>query len=553
MTKQRLDVPCTISCLLLASVFVGACSSKSLAIRLGPDASVPDGFVSDGSGPDGSAVPGALSEVWTLNYVVLPTPELDVVFVIDNAPTMAYKHEKMVRELSSIVAGAKNLTDDSYPSLRIAILDGDLGTGGAVTSGSCGARNGSSYGDFAALQLPNAAACGVTDPNARWLQSATQTPANFTGDIAQVLGCLVNGLGQNGCVYQQPLDVLSLASDPTTGSLVQFLRPEAYLAVVIISDQDDCSAFPNVAAFAPDLQTEMAGLRCATRGHACGGSLSYPTAAPFSARLQDCVARTDPCASSTDVSQATDCTPLADVHVLAEKIKALKPGAADDRILVTGILGRPSPSQSETATYEIAPIPNPNHEAGTPTPATVYDLWPVCYEANHPPTHPDPVTGFDAVAADFGAKPGLRLSAFVDEFGLNGRKKSICDTNWSPALGFRITDDVFRNDCPDRKLLDTDPTTPVVDPTCRVVYTEPSPDGIIREVSLSQCDATATVKPCWRLVNNKERCPALGQYIQILSEHPSYVAPGTKSQIQCAVCPDTANDAPIRSGCAYTP
>jgi hypothetical protein len=60
--------------------------------------------------------------------------------------------------------------------------------------------------------------------------------------------------------------------------------------------------------------------------------------------------------------------------------------------------------------------------------------WPVCYAPNQPPTHPDSVTGFDLDAANWGATGGLRLSAFIDEFGPNGMKFSICETDFATVM-----------------------------------------------------------------------------------------------------------------------
>jgi hypothetical protein len=37
--------------------------------------------------------------------------------------------------------------------------------------------------------------------------------------------------------------------------------------------------------------------------------------------------------------------------------------------------------------------------------------------------------------AGWGARGGLRLAAFVDEFGDNGRKFSICESSFADALG----------------------------------------------------------------------------------------------------------------------
>jgi hypothetical protein len=86
------------------------------------------------------------------------------------------------------------------------------------------------------------------------------------------------------------------------------------------------------------------------------------------------------------------------------------------------------------ADYKIALVPNPN-TADTVHPQ-VYDYWPICYDPDHMPsdTGKDPSTGFDVDAAAWGARGGLRNAAFVDEFGENGLKFSICQRDYSYAL-----------------------------------------------------------------------------------------------------------------------
>jgi hypothetical protein len=64
---------------------------------------------------------------------------------------------------------------------------------------------------------------------------------------------------------------------------VGFLRENAYLAIVLVTDEDDCSAEPNNAAndniftgnpMDPNtsIPTETSSLRCAARGHVCNGN-----------------------------------------------------------------------------------------------------------------------------------------------------------------------------------------------------------------------------------------------------------------------------------------
>jgi hypothetical protein len=499
------------------------------------------------------------------DYLAKPPHKLDLAFVIDDSPSMGPKRDKLTKQLPRFVDALRDPNDGSLPSLRLAILDGDLGNGD---------------GDAGALQVIDGLACGMTDPAAHWLQTATLTPANFTGDISQVFACLAGGLGQSGSAFQQPLQPLAFsAASSGPASLAQFAREDAYLGIVIISDQDDCSSLPNAGMFAPGPLDQAPTLRCALRGHECGGAaVPEPGAAGFASPWRDCAARTDPvCPILTDVSRPTSCTPLADVHALAEQVKALKGSRGDEMIAVVGIFGWPlSFEDFASAEYKIAPIPNPGYATGSSLPATVYDLWPICYDPEHPPSNPDPATGFAAVAASYGAKPGLRLSAFIDEFGANGLKYSLCGPDWWPAMkAIGPTRSLkLRNHCIDQKLVDTDPSTVALEPDCIVEFLapkveiapppscSPSTDGGVAltppgsdddwtKTLAPRCDEARSVLPCWDLTLDMTKCPVRGLLLKYYRVPPPYTAAGARLRVQCRTCPELAAGLAPLAGCSY--
>jgi len=530
--------------------------------------------------PQSDLVPG-----YTMlgNLFFSPTPQLDLVFIIDTSPSMGPKREKVSAQLPRMVAALMDPSTGELPSLRIAILDGDLGTSSVVTQGACAGRNAATVGVNGAMRMLGGAGCGVTDPTALWLQTATLSPANFTGDVVEVFSCLALGLGQSGCEYRQPLQALALAATRSTQpGLSEFLRQDAYLGLVIISDQDDCSAFPDPAMFAPELPGETPDLRCASRGHTCNrANLAYPTTESFTSLFAECGARTDTnCPTATDFSQPTSCTPLAEVKAIANQVKSLKPTDAQEKIIVTGIFGWPPHSRSGPPiySYKIAPIPNPAYTPGAQAAPTLFDLWPVCYDPDHPPDHPDPATGYDAVAAGFGAKPGLRLSAFIDEFGDSGLKYSMCESDWTPATtamvespGGPLRLPVL---CIDQRLADGDPNTPALDPDCIVelLYPErealspPACDGGVANPPcfatpaseqdyakslIPRCTDSASTGPCWEIRTDFAKCPSSGQYFMGRSSWlpNNYVPGGTKARIQCRVCPSQGPDRGSTPGC----
>ena len=521
-------------------------------------------------------------------YISIASPRLiDIVAMVDNSPSMGPKVSKLNAQFPKLLDALKDPTDGTLPDLRVAIINSDLGTGGAYPSGSCGPKDGSAYGDLGRFQMINATTCGVTSTDALWLESSKGKPVNFTGDISSVFACLASGLGTLGCGAEHQLQAFefALAAHGIGNEQQQLmLRGNAYLGLIFLSDEDDCSAATNDGMFGdkPELRGETASLRCATRTHTCGGAKlstsgpGYPTTTAFAHTFSDCQARTDSCPNQTDGSSTgtetsvpTDCSPLKDIRHLAQEIKALKEDP-DNQILVAGIFGWPrSDADMASAQYKIAPVPNPN-TADTQHP-TVYDYWPVCYDPNHlpSPATTDVATGYDATAAGWGATGGLRESAFVDEFGKNGLKFSICEPDFAKSMQ-TIGDSVAKkvqNLCVNYKLFDTDSATAGVQADCRVAWRTPTvdpkdPSRIIWDESalgIPQCPAGATsgniMTDCWQLDYDTSKCFENGQLVNVLrtaaeiSSGP--LLAGTKLGMQCRTCTDPLPGAAAVPGCDY--
>ena len=512
--------------------------------------------------------------VGTYQVSIPPARQVDLVFMIDNSPSMAPKQQKLIAQFPRLIEGFKDPRDGSLPDLRIAIIDSDLGTGGGYSSGSCGPKtlvdgSVSNYGDLGRFQMINAKACGVTSADSLFLEYKAGAPVNFVGDMSAVFGCLASNLGTLGCGEEHSLQAFEFAlAAKGIGNEAQqaaFLRPTAYLGLIFLTDEDDCSAATNDGMFGvrpgnADLSGESASLRCYTRSHQCSGvALSksgpgYPTTQAFSAPLTQCTARTDACpnptdgvsSTGTDTSNPTSCSPLKDIKQLANHLKSIKSGP--DQILVVGIFGWPlNDSDQATAVYKIDSVPNP---AADPNHSTVFDSWPVCYDPSHKPSS----SAFDTAAAGWGATAGLRNAAFVKEFGVNGLTFSICQPDFSDPM-FQIGDSLAKSYeplCIADALADVDASTPGLQPDCRVVLSTPTVDPsdssklIFQDSSpLPMCPAGsssgAVANTCWQLTLDRTICPGSGQLVELLrssSDLASGSLPaGTRLRAQCQICP----------------
>jgi hypothetical protein len=305
--------------------------------------------------------------------------DVDILFVIDDSPGMAEHQAHLPRKLAALIKTLENVPG-GLPDLHVGVVTGDLGAG--PTAGA-GCRPGGDRG-----VLRDGAACGLVAGARFVVSSGNGTRNNFSGDLADAVACLAR-VETAGCAFQHPLEAarlaLSGASPPENGG---FLRAGAKLLIVLVTNQDDCSA-----ASSSDLFTDstFAGVtsrvRCAQAGHVCGGKV--PPLATFSAPLEQC--------------DAADGGRLLRVAELAQSIRALK-ARPEMQILVSAIVGWPREADGALYRYGMAP--------GAPA----LDCLPTCSGPSG--------TGTAA----------LRIVRFVKDFGASGILTSICGDAYDQAV-----------------------------------------------------------------------------------------------------------------------
>jgi hypothetical protein len=228
--------------------------------------------------------------------------------------------------------------------------------------------------------------CGL-DASANFIVSANNgTLNNFQGDLSTVFSCLAN-VGDRGCGYEHQLQATRVALyESITPQNKGFLRDDAMLAIVLITDEDDCSAEPTTNLFVDDaaFPGTTASFRCAQVGHLCDGK--QPPVGTFQAALTSCT--------------TNDNGRLIPVDQVVTSIKLLKRNPAQ-QIVVSGIFGW---STAPDAQYRYIATPDG------------IDYGPICTSANG-----------NATAA-------IRMKKFVESFGNAGAFFSICDGDFSPAL-----------------------------------------------------------------------------------------------------------------------
>jgi hypothetical protein len=158
------------------------------------------------AGPDG------VTRVETKLFPLTPTPQLDLLLVIDGSPAMAAAQARLAPGIARLV----DVVSQVFPvgDLHVAVTTAD-GTGALVGT-------------------------GCLAPGASWLRFARggngATTRNFDGALGDAVACMAN-VGTAGPAQRQPLLSMRRAIESHLG----LVRAGAELAVVIIASGDDCS------------------------------------------------------------------------------------------------------------------------------------------------------------------------------------------------------------------------------------------------------------------------------------------------------------------------
>jgi hypothetical protein len=457
--------------------------------------------------------------------------DLDILFEVDNSQSMKPLQKKLLDNFPMFM---QQLADfpTGLPNVHIAVVSSNMGAGRNAFD-TC--PLGGDKGIFQNARAPNApATCTTTglNPGQTFIIDTGSGTANHQTNydpgrsIADVFTCIA-ALGDQGCGFEHQLASVSRAlgadSFDAQGNPqpppqnAGFLRKDAYLAIVIITNEDDCSAPSDSDLFNPSSCTvndplgPFASFRCNEYGHLCNGQPPVP----HDNRLMDVSYPPGACVSAEDGV-------LLRVQDQVKQIRALK---ADPRkILVAVIGGLPNASP-----YHVEPLQATPNLCGDPGP------WPGIAHACEQPT----AMGSDPENAD----PGIRLGQFVQGFGDHGLYLTICADSFKPALdgiAYAIGQ-VIGPACIEGTLVDKDrDRSNGVQPDCTVTDHTSDGDGKRVDSLVPPCADVGGTPPCWQLADGTDKaCPG-SKLLSINRAGPPPIELDTS--VSCAVCIPGAHD-----------
>ena len=393
------------------------------------------------------------------------TNKVDMLFMIDDSSSMKPLQQKLSVQLPSFLQALQDPSTGQYPDLHVAVVSSSAAAGAWPNVPQCapGAHPSDDGGFF--QQGPGGAgfgACTMLHAGETFLKSGDGTaaePPNFDGDIAAAFQCIAL-LGDAGCGFESQFASVYYAlerasrlpgpdDDTHDAHNGGFLRDDALLVVVMMTNEDDCSVDSTSLLIDPYINsaTDATGLgalqsyRCNEFGHLCAGQPpphgydvlsaqfdlatgSYRTATTPGTGgvvLQGCVSaealgKVDPeVRDPFGNSDPTNGHLWPKVGDLTEFIRGLK--ANPDQILVAALAG-PVADEGGNSLYHVFARPNP---------AAGDELDPVidhsCVQASLDPVDPEY------------ADPAVRIKQFIDGFGGDGIFYPICADDFSAATG----------------------------------------------------------------------------------------------------------------------
>ena len=386
--------------------------------------------------------------------------DLDVLFMIDNSSSMTVMQQKLATQIPGFITALQSLPL-GLPNIHIAVVSSDMGAPGDLTSAiQCtpkgdqgifrdgassppadaggggfadaghGTGNGTGGGTGTGTGAPGCTGASLNG-GATFISNVGGV-ANYTGDLPSLLSCMTQ-LGDQGCGFENQLASVAraLGADgaPAPAQNAGFLRPGADLAVIFLTNEDDCSAPSNTKLYSlggssqnlSDPLGPVANYRCNSFGHLCvdpaaGGStclLEPPLAQP--ADVQGTASA--PTLNLTDCESNDKDGLLTPVSNFVKGIKALK--ADPDRQIVVGAITAPA------TPYTVAWVPS--------TPPG--ELWPQVEHSCGPVSGDDVNPAGQATTDGSFGDPSVRITQLVGAFGSNGVTSSICDADYGNAFG----------------------------------------------------------------------------------------------------------------------
>ena len=220
--------------------------------------------------------------------------KVDILFMVDNSLSMAPKQAALRARFPQLIKRLQDFAAQGNPaSYHIGVVDSDLGAG--LNTANCKAG-----GDGGKLQVvptnpstvpppANCSSFGLSGGISYLDYNQLTGTDNIMGGLSleDAFNCMTS-VGDEGCGFEHQLESAYRSLHDKIAENTGFLRSDAILAVVFVTDEDDCSAPDDTDLFVSNTQANsmygvLHSFRCTQFGVQCNGmplpAMSTPT--PF--------------------------------------------------------------------------------------------------------------------------------------------------------------------------------------------------------------------------------------------------------------------------------
>ena len=452
------------------------------------------------------------------------SPDLDVLFVIDNSSSTADKQVQFAANFPRFV-DALFAFPGGEPNLHIGVVTTTVASGASDIDGMTLANAGcpETNAAYDGLLQNTPAFDGCTAPNngARYISdiSANGTRTTNYGDgtssasgLADALSCIAQ-VGEVGCGFEAPLEAMKRALNGSRSENDGFLRPGAALAVIILTDEDDASiSDPSIFALPADTNGGVTDFRAQPM-------FAYQCDQPISGEAS----------STPGMQQYTNCTVRTDSYLTAPSsyYDFLTTIKDPSQLAIAVIAGDPQYSNANGANVTGAA---PNSIYTGPLGNQPLALEPSCATT---------INGNPEVA-----RPAIRLADFLNSFGDHGLFNTICQSDYSATLT-AIGQLMFKpmSSCIEGAIdtTDLDTAMPGLQLNCSVVDIVGINTDAVETTGLPACamlNATMPVQPtsgaCWWVVSDSPDCAELQNDLEVHIARTAEAAAGTVTRVSCS-------------------
>ena len=285
---------------------------------------------------DGAALdsPPPPARVDVLSVPASVVGKVDLLVMVDDSPSTADKTANL-KAAFPVLINALDALPGGRPDLHIGVITPDVGTKGLADDQPgppVGGGVGSCSGTGKAGMLQTQGSALVTGAYLSDIATSSGRQTNYTGTLADAFSAIAS-VGAAGCGFEQPLQAIQLALSPSTTANEGFLRPEANLVVLMLTDEDDCS-INHSTLFAADTTTlgPLQSFRCTRFGVTCDQGGATPDA-------MNQVGAKSECHSNESGTYLTK---------VADQVAFLKGLKTDPRrIMIGALVGDPTPVATE--------------------------------------------------------------------------------------------------------------------------------------------------------------------------------------------------------------